>query len=298
MRRLWLLSFICAAEPLLAQVETLDLTDLDLKETEIPLEELSEVKTSNEVKIEDIVEPENDYRYSSFGGQDPFQVPIVSDTDLKPEDEKPQTAIQKVFGSEIPMVSPLQAFPLQQLSVKGVWKLPDGEARAIVMTPDKQGVVVKKGDPIAVGKILDIQRKKMLVRQYRLREDGTREFSDIEVKIGNDKPKELGTIKLNPGETPQFDRPGEVGQTPDGDTLGAEPLTNPGSVPAAETQGPGGAVPAVPNQPASAKPVTFSTDVVPDTIVRDGPAEHREAVAIPPQATGLAKTLGVPIDEK
>ncbi|NRA64648.1 MAG: pilus assembly protein PilP [Pseudobacteriovorax sp.] len=266
-------------------LEVLDLTDLDLKEDAIPIEDLKDRSVGNGLNIEEIVEPTTEYRYSSFGNDDPFLAPPAKSID---QEIKEQTEAEKVFGSEIPMVSPLQAYPLEQLSVKGVWKLPDGESRAVIMTPKKEGVVVKKGDPIAVGKILDIQRRRLLVRQYRLREDGTRVFTDIEVNIGDIKKDEIGTIRLRPGANPQFDRldktsirddsplpaPGGVPLTqrnPEaqnlGNPYGSPNINQPASTtitnnPGAGTQTPGRVgVNSLPNQ-------------VPDTIIKDGPNQQ------------------------
>ena len=136
--------------------------------------------------------------------------------------------------------------------------------------------------------------------------DGTREFTDIEVKIGNEKPKALGTIKLNPGEKPEFERLGQVGLDGENNSNGTGGQTSDGAATSPIDRGikPDLAVPQgetfrgdpalnSPVEPASAKPVTFETNTVPDTIVNDGPAEPK-ANKIPAEAAGLARSLGVP----
>lgn len=184
------------------EVDVLDLSDMDLEKETIVLEDVKQENIdSEELKVEEIVEPKNDYRYASFGKDDPFAQPPIKNMMNTQKDQGPASS-----NSEIPMISPLQAFPLDQLAVKGVWVLQNGEARAVIMTPKKEGVIVKKEDPISAGKVLDIRKDRILVRQYQLREDGSRTFNDIEMPIGMDRQKKLGTIKLSPGKSPTFQR--------------------------------------------------------------------------------------------
>jgi len=185
-------------------VDVIDLNEINLREAQQSWESTQRPTGSDvtdSIRIDEIIEPSGEYRYSSFGKPDPFQQPTVQQTSSI---SRVENRNGEVSGSEIPMVSPLQAYPLDELEVKGVWVLKGGETRAIIMTPKKEGIVVKVGDPIAAGKILSIKRTQLKVRQYRIREDGVREFEDLEMNfgIGQDQPK--GIIRLNPGKEPEF----------------------------------------------------------------------------------------------
>ncbi len=194
------ISILCMGQN---KVDVLDLSNIDLESETVNLDEVKKpASQTQELKVEEIVEPDSEYRYASFGKEDPFAKPSLKSSSNN------TTAVGGPLGvgSEIPMISPLQAFPLDQLAVKGVWVLPNGEARAVIMTPKKEGVIVKNEDPISAGKVLDIRRDRILVRQYKLRTDGSRTFTDIEIPIGERRPQQLGTIKLTPGRSPTFER--------------------------------------------------------------------------------------------
>jgi hypothetical protein len=75
------------------------------------------------------------------------------------------------------------------------------------MTPKGEGVVVKEGDPISSGKVLNIKREQLTVRLYRLRADGVREYEDVGMKIGGVNTNAEGVIKLEPGKDPVFVNP-------------------------------------------------------------------------------------------
>lgn len=195
-------------------IEVLDLNDVDLDEYEdkwqgVPKSEAREV--SEDVSIERIVEPSSEYRYSSFGKSDPFLKPTMKMTIQESTSADSDTT--SIAGKEVPMVSPLQAYPLDELEVKGVWVLEDQSTRAIVMTPKKEGIVIKVGDPIAAGKVLQLTRSKLVVRQYRLRDDGVREYEDISLPIGLQSDSDRGVIKFNPGQAPEFVRFGQEVET-------------------------------------------------------------------------------------
>ncbi len=201
-----------------AGVSVLDLNDIDLEQSEenwqnVPPSQATDVTKS--VTIEEIIEPTMEYRYSPFGKADPFLRPNLRQTIAEGNSNDPNA--KPSSGTEIPMVSPLQGYPLDDLEIKGVWVLQNGSARAVVMTPKKEGIVVKEGDPIAAGKILSIARQRMVVRQYRIRDDGVREFEDTELPIGLSKDTDRGVIKFAPGKKPEFVRFGEEGQGGDGE---------------------------------------------------------------------------------
>ena len=189
------------------EVDVLDLSKVDLEQDELDLDELEQDSSFNDdsLKVEDILEPSEDYQYASFGRPDPFARPKLERVDAA---ATPDTMTDPL-GTEIPMISPLQAYPLEQLQIKGVWVHRNGEARAVIMTPKKEGIVIKKGDPISAGKVISISRRRVLVRQYSIRADGSREYKDVELYIGNEKPKETGVIRLQPGKEAVFDVPEE-----------------------------------------------------------------------------------------
>jgi Tfp pilus assembly protein PilP len=144
------------------------------------------------IRVEDIVEPPNEYHYAAFGRPDPFVPPLVTDEAIT------------VNPLEIPIVSPLQQFALSQLEVVGIWQLSTGERKAMVMTPQGEGIIVKGGDPIGSrgGKILGIGDDFLSIREFSLAPDGTRQFQDEQKFLkGTRKSKVVsGTIRFPPGE--------------------------------------------------------------------------------------------------
>lgn len=194
--------------------EVLDLNQVDLEQVEedwdsAPKQQAIEPK--NRLKLNDIIQPSSDYSYASFGKADPFQAPELST--FQPTATKAgsngATVDETVgVGNEIKMSSPLQAYPLAQLKVKGVWKLESGEVRSLVQTPKNEGVVVKAGDPISSGKVVSIDHEVMVVRLYKVRKDGVREYVDQRLPIGEKAaPIDKGVIKLEPGKDAQFIQP-------------------------------------------------------------------------------------------
>jgi len=123
------------------------------------------------VIVEDIIVPNGEYRYASFGKSDPFSPPSF---EAKVEEN----------SREIPIVSPLQV-SLNTLNVSGVWQLDDGTKHALIQTEDGQGIITTVGDPIGPsGKVTDITDQGVYTRQYKFRDDGSREFTDIVLKFG------------------------------------------------------------------------------------------------------------------
>jgi Tfp pilus assembly protein PilP len=188
------------------QAERLDLNQIDLEQVEEEWDSTptkSTVDMGNSVKIREIVEPSGEYSYASFGRPDPFMAPAALMDPGANEGATPVTP----EGSEIKIVSPLQRYPLNDLNVKGVWQLSSGETRAVILTPKGEGVVVKEGDPISSGKVLNIKREQLTIRLYRLRADGVREYEDVGMKIGVATDTNQGVIKLDPGKDPVFVNP-------------------------------------------------------------------------------------------
>lgn len=217
------------------------LDDLDVIDLNEPLDEQVEKwdsaqtrypTQSTPVTIENIVEPSGEYRYASFGKPNPFLPPLKIQNeadgvagvegDMSPASDLAMASITSGVNTsaaapsenggggagrmhEIPVVSTLQKFPLARLELKGVWQLESGEKRAIVMTPNKEGIIVKVSDPISAGKILEINRDHLVVRQYRLREDGVREFADENLYLGSAARREKTFVRLLPGQPPEFE---------------------------------------------------------------------------------------------
>ena len=160
-------------------------------------------------RVEDIVEPSADYHYAGFGKADPFQVP-VSIKAIVPD------------AVEIPIVSPLQRHSLATLKLVGVWARNSGERKALIMTPGMEGIIVKVGDLVGSGggKVMSINDATVVVREFLIANDGTRQFSDVRL-IFDDKPvagvrnNAGGTIVIAPGATQsevQLQNPGGPAQ--------------------------------------------------------------------------------------
>ncbi|MGE0173000.1 MAG: hypothetical protein AB7T49_09455 [Oligoflexales bacterium] len=149
------------------------------------------------LSIEDIVEPQADYHYAAFSKPNPFLAPNLDQT-FDPAN---------LAGTEIPMVNALQNYPLNTLSVKGIWQLPTGERRAIIMTPKKEGVIVQPGDPISAGKVEAIEKDHIVSRQFRMLTDGSRQFEDKELYLGMAPTSTPGKIVVEPGKDPVYQQP-------------------------------------------------------------------------------------------
>ncbi len=150
------------------------------------------------VRVEDIVEPPSDYRYAAFGKPDPFVPPLL----IEAEPPGPSAL-------EIPLVSPLQRFQLEDLAVVGVWQLASGDRKAMILTPGNRGgnagagIIVKNGDLIGNrgGKILAIADDFLTVREFYLGADGTRQFEDRQLFMGKRNEEDLaGKIRFTPGQ--------------------------------------------------------------------------------------------------
>lgn len=194
--------------------KVLDLNQVDMEQVDDDWDNQSQVpkvRADSGLRIKDIVEPTSEYTYASFGKADPFSVPMsfapktlggTASTEIGPDGEVIPAASAE--SKEITVNSPLQAYPLNLLEVKGVWQTQEGEFRAIIQTPKKEGVIVKDGDPISSGKILTIAKEEIKVRLYKLGVDGVREFTDTEMTFGQGTKLTKATVRLEPGKEAQF----------------------------------------------------------------------------------------------
>lgn len=221
------------------QTKVLDLNQVDMEQVDDNWENTSQVpkvRADNGLKIKDIVEPTSEYTYASFGKPDPFTRPLFGAPPEETGAALAQNPGDAVPGSapgskEITVNSPLQAYPLTALEVKGVWQTQDGEFRSIIQTPKKEGVVVKNGDPISSGKILTIGKDEILVRLYKLKADGVREYEDTSMTFGDGTKVSKATIKLEPGKEAQF--PGMEEPADGAANAAPKPVVSPPKAPAA-----------------------------------------------------------------
>jgi hypothetical protein len=207
------MGFAKDAEP---KSKVVDLNQIDLEQVDDNWDNptaASPINVDRGPKIKDIVEPTSEYSYASFGKPDPFQMPeFDKGKDLAAESTEGDPAAAAGMGrgmgsgfKEIAISSPLQAYPINVLTIKGVWQLSSGEMRAVVLTPKNEGIVIKNGDPMSSGKVLQIEKDSVIVRLYRLRRDGVREYEDKRVVFASEtRLAKAGTIKLEPGKEAQF----------------------------------------------------------------------------------------------
>lgn len=179
-------------------------------------------------RVEDIVEPSADYHYAGFGKADPFQPPF---------------AIKAIVPDavEIPIVSPLQRFALKDLKLVGVWARASGERKALVMTPTMEGIIVKVGDLVGSGggKVMSISESAVLVREFLIANDGTRQFSDVrlifaEKTVSGARQEVSGSIVISPGAAQADVQIQGGGPVPPGKVNGAAPVISV-AVPANQT---------------------------------------------------------------
>jgi len=155
---------------------------------------------TNGIRVEDIIEPSSEYQYSSSRKKNPFLPEIktarraAAQRELSPNDV------------EIPIINPLQSFPVSQLGVIGVWEGDDHVWKALIETPTNQGIETKLGDPAgnSGGRIMSITPESVVVREFSVRTDGTREYRDMPLYMGSDNPQRSnvsigGRLILRPG---------------------------------------------------------------------------------------------------
>ena len=222
-----------AAAKSLTNIDVVDLNQIGVEETKDDAGSHASSNSDETVRdvtdsihIDEILEPETDYHYSAFGKPNPFQSPDLNmQSEKKAAAEIAATAAAGgAAGAEIPIVSPLQEYSLHELEVKGIWQLGTTEWRSIIMTPKKEGIIVKVGDPISAGKVMTIDRDKVVARQYQIRLDGAREFDDQEMFLLPSKAKKAGKIILKPGKEPEFFNPNPEEKKPEPAKAQAQPL--------------------------------------------------------------------------
>lgn len=216
---------------------------------------------TNGVRVEDIIEPTIDYRYSSARRKNPF-IPevILSGKAARQRELSPNDV-------EIPIVSPLQAFAVARLAVIGVWETDNGIWKALIRTPATQGIEAKLGDPIgnSGGRLMTINPDSVVVREFSVRSDGTREYRDIPLYMGSDLPaasddKVGGRLILRPGASqPEIVAPQANLGNPTDSVISASPAVvggdQPGTLKTVETQSP---IPASSEMPPSGPPAQVS----------------------------------------
>ena len=81
------------------------------------------------------------------------------------------------------VVSKLQHHDISSLKLVGVWRLSTGVSKALILTPTGEGVVAVIGDPVGQnnGEIMEIGKNKIIIREYLMTPDGTRQFNDIDM---------------------------------------------------------------------------------------------------------------------
>jgi Tfp pilus assembly protein PilP len=125
---------------------------------------------TGDIKTEKMGQSDKDYTFSDFGKQDPFVPPKITLAD------------DETQGSEGTM---LQKYSISDLKLVGLLKSHQGEKKAIVMTPDDEGIIIKKGDLIGKsgGKVIDFEDKGIRVRESYLNSNGNKEFKDFTLQI-------------------------------------------------------------------------------------------------------------------
>jgi Tfp pilus assembly protein PilP len=165
----------------------------------------SEESTAKEitkgVRVEDIVEPPSDYHYASFGKPDPFVPPLLPPAPAPDKGAGPSSL-------EVPIVSALQRYSIDNLLIVGIWQHSNGDRKALILTPSGsdqggQGVIVRAGDPIGNrgGKILAIANDFIAVREFFLAPDGIRQYEDRRMLMTITPPeRQPAHLLFKPGE--------------------------------------------------------------------------------------------------
>ncbi|MBP9706155.1 MAG: pilus assembly protein PilP [Oligoflexales bacterium] len=123
------------------------------------------------ILIEEIIEPSEGYNYAVFNRSDPFVPPYLKQRSLEDAEE--------------PIVSVLQLHDLASLTVNGVWRSQQGDPKALIMTKNKEGVIVSLNDPVGNknGKVVAIADQAVTIRQFSYSGDGSRQFEDFELAL-------------------------------------------------------------------------------------------------------------------
>ena len=181
-------------------------TEKDPGDKESAVDEVSvAVDVSGGARFEVIAEDPSDFHYVGSEKSDPFLPPLITN----PEGVKTSgTVLNAQPGSiEIPIVSPLQQYDLNQLNLVGVWQLTTGERKAMILAPANnggagQGIIVKVGDPVGNrgGKITSIGEEYVNVREFMLAPDGSRRYLDQKMQMGKKEVDDLPRkIRFTPG---------------------------------------------------------------------------------------------------
>lgn len=149
---------------------------------------------TNGVRVNDIVLPSSEYHFASFGRPDPFvpQMKINRSTRDSVKESRPGY-------DEVQITSVLQKFPLSELVVVGIWSPQNRSRKALISCPTGQGVVVQIGDPMGIkaGKVISINNDYLMVREFEISYDGTRQFEDKKVWLNGRQPESLGLLNLS-----------------------------------------------------------------------------------------------------
>lgn len=123
------------------------------------------------ILIEEIIEPSEGYNYAVFNRTDPFVPPYLKQRSLEDAEE--------------PIVSVLQLHDLANLTVNGIWRSHQGDPKALIMTKNKEGVIVSLNDPVGNknGKVVAIADQAVTIRQFSYSGDGSRQFEDFELAL-------------------------------------------------------------------------------------------------------------------
>lgn len=152
---------------------------------------------TSEVSVREIIPVDQEYHYVSMAKPNPFVPPLISAFLAK---------------EAVPIESSLQKYPLQLLMVVGIWSLKNGIKKALIMTPESEGIVAIIGKSIGRrgGKIVAIRDDSILVREFSLASDGSRQYEEstlwLEGKKEEPEDKELviraDTIMHNRNKNP------------------------------------------------------------------------------------------------
>ena len=112
------------------------------------------------------------YRYSSQNKRNPFMPPLAKNLEKSVEDT--------------PITNSLQQHALTELHVVGIWKVDNNDNKALIVTPNNEGIVAQIGTLIGLnqGEIVKIESDFIRIREYSTSLEGVREFEDFDLPIG------------------------------------------------------------------------------------------------------------------
>jgi Tfp pilus assembly protein PilP len=149
---------------------------------------------TNGVRVNDIVLPSSEYHFASFGRPDPFVPQMKINRSSRDYVKESRSGYD-----EVQITSVLQKFPLSDLVVVGIWSPQNRSRKALISCPTGQGVVVQIGDPMGIkaGKVISINNDYLMVREFEISYDGTRQFEDKKVWLKGRQPESLGLLNLS-----------------------------------------------------------------------------------------------------